>query len=137
MTFKLTSILGTCQWAVTFKLTSILGTCQWAVTFKLTGILGTCQWSVTSPDSWYTVPCECTVGWEGTFCDQDIDGCAQNPCFTACTDVPAAQSATSQFQCDPCPSGMGGNGQTCYDIDECLTTQPCEQNCANTAGSYV
>jgi len=55
---------------------------------------GTCNWDATSVDAWYIVPCDCTSGWTGDFCDEDIDGCAENPCFTACSDVPANQVLT-------------------------------------------
>lgn len=54
-------------------------------------LAGTCAWSSSSVEAWYTVPCECSTGWSGEFCDDDIDGCAEDPCFTACTDVPANQ----------------------------------------------
>ena len=43
----------------------------------------------------------------------------------------------SEFICSPCPSGLIGDGQNCYDKNECLTKKPCAQNCENTAGSFV
>ena len=41
--------------------------------------------------SWYVEPCECTEGWTGDLCEEDIDGCAENPCFSLCTDVVASK----------------------------------------------
>ncbi|XP_067950366.1 uncharacterized protein [Watersipora subatra] len=99
---------------------------------------GVCK-SVESTASWYVKPCECTTGWTGDFCEVDIDGCAESPCFTTCTDVVASkvESQGSEFVCDPCPAGLGGNGQTCYDVNECITESPCQQICENTAGSFL
>ena len=53
----------------------------------------------------------------GDHCDEDVDGCAGDPCFTGiqCTDVPPSQLSQfpAGFICEPCPVGMDGNGQTC------------------------
>ena len=43
----------------------------------------------------------------------------------------------SEFICSPCPAGLDGDGQNCYDENECLTIKPCAQECENTAGSFV
>ena len=52
---------------------------------------GACQWDVYSTAAWFVVPCACTTGWTGAFCNVDIDGCADSPCFTDCSDVPVNQ----------------------------------------------
>lgn len=41
----------------------------------------------------------------------------------------------TEFHCDPCPSGLAGDGRTCYDVNECLD-KPCAMDCENTAGSF-
>ena len=51
---------------------------------------GTCV-GIDTADAWYVEPCECTTGWTGDLCDEDIDGCAEGPCFTLCTDVKASK----------------------------------------------
>ena len=51
---------------------------------------GTCVASENEA-SWYVEPCECTEGWTGELCDEDIDGCAENPCYALCTDVVASK----------------------------------------------
>ena len=44
----------------------------------------------------------------------------------------------SEFTCDPCPSGLDGDGQTCYDRNECQeSNDTCSQECENTAGSFM
>ena len=50
-----------------------------------------CLDSVDSDLSWYVVQCDCDEGYTGQFCDEDVDGCAESPCFGACTDVVASQ----------------------------------------------
>ncbi|KAK2163653.1 hypothetical protein NP493_1450g01005 [Ridgeia piscesae] len=68
--------------------------------------------------------CKCPQGYDGPFCEQDLDGCANKPCYGKCTDrTPQEVTATidkKQYQCAPCPSGMEGNGESCADLNECL-----------------
>ena len=66
---------------------------------------GTCVASENEA-SWYVEPCECTEGWTGDLCDEDIDGCAENPCFSLCTDVVA--SKVLFIQCSPLDSNSQG-----------------------------
>ncbi|XP_023932116.1 uncharacterized protein LOC106156983 [Lingula anatina] len=97
---------------------------------------GTCKFNIESTDLFTEVPCECPSGREGNYCERDIDGCADNPCFTgvACVDVAAPGTG---FQCGPCPLGLVGDGSVCSDEDECLKTpSPCAQSCSNLPGSY-
>ena len=58
---------------------------------------GTCVASENEA-SWYVEPCECTEGWTGDLCDEDIDGCAENPCFSLCTDVVASKVVVYVWQ---------------------------------------
>ena len=56
---------------------------------------------------WYTAS-----GWEGDFCDADVDGCANFDCFMGvdCVDVPAPGVGA---MCGPCPPGYLGDGSKC------------------------
>ena len=78
---------------------------------------GSCDFNITSTDSFVTVPCVCPNGYEGDFCETDIDACAAGPChpLVVCTDVPAQLLDTKPFpfECDACPPGMIGDGRTC------------------------
>jgi hypothetical protein len=81
---------------------------------------------VPAPGTGYT--CNCTSGWEGTDCDQDIDGCATNACVNgSCEDV-AAPGTGYTCNCDPgydgtlcdqdedgCAGNQCANGSTCVD----------------------
>ena len=53
-------------------------------------------------------------GYEGRYCDIDIDGCASEltACFEGvdCVDNPAPSEGAS---CGPCPQGYSGNGTEC------------------------
>ncbi|XP_065179063.1 uncharacterized protein LOC135809606 [Sycon ciliatum] len=83
--------------------------------------------------------CECPQAYDGTYCELDRDGCkaAFQPCASGvmCMDEPAPNTG---FQCGPCPTGFSGDGQTCFDLDECkdISPSPCAQECVNTQGSY-
>lgn len=83
------------------------------------------------------IACSCDPAWTGDHCTEDLDECADSPCFdnVTCTDNPAPQSG---YTCNGCPSGYTGDGQKCYDIDECTNgTNTCQQTCTNTDGSYT
>eukprot|EP00057_Strongylocentrotus_purpuratus_P007665 XP_011662139.1 PREDICTED: mucin-like protein [Strongylocentrotus purpuratus] len=84
------------------------------------------------------VTCNCTVGWSGDHCDVEFDACAGSPCYEAvlCMDKPAG--VTPEFQCGDCPPGLQGNGETCYDVNECQsnTTNDCDQTCHNILYGY-
>lgn len=78
--------------------------------------------------------CECHEGYEGRYCETNIDDCKPNPCSNngSCTDL------IGGYECD-C-SGTGFYGSNCdIDIDECLTENiSCggQGTCINTKGSY-
>ncbi|XP_046546621.1 fibrillin-1-like [Haliotis rubra] len=84
--------------------------------------------------------CDCNTGWTGDDCSQNIDSCVSSPCFTGqnCTDLdPAQEVATGQgYNCSACPDGYKAEGDKCTDINECNSSNPCDQNCTNTQGSY-
>ncbi|XP_064385332.1 uncharacterized protein LOC135334155 isoform X5 [Halichondria panicea] len=79
--------------------------------------------------------CLCPQGWEGDFCEDDVDGCANFDCFMSvnCVDVPAPGVGA---MCGPCPQGYRGDGSKCADINECNGTHGCAQLCVNEPGSF-
>ncbi|XP_030851749.1 mucin-like protein [Strongylocentrotus purpuratus] len=84
------------------------------------------------------VTCNCTIGWSGDHCDVEFDACAESPCYEAvlCMDNPAG--VTPDFVCGDCPPGLQGDGETCYDVNECQsnTTNDCDQTCHNILNGY-
>ncbi|XP_078665878.1 uncharacterized protein LOC144908217 [Branchiostoma floridae x Branchiostoma belcheri] len=84
------------------------------------------------------VSCSCPEAWTGEFCETDKNECEEDPCYpgAACTDMVAPKHG---FECGPCPNGLDGTGEKCYDINECVQGQKCEQphNCVNILGSYT
>ncbi|XP_078665918.1 uncharacterized protein LOC144908255 isoform X2 [Branchiostoma floridae x Branchiostoma belcheri] len=84
------------------------------------------------------VSCSCPEAWTGEFCETDKNECEEDPCYpgAACTDMVAPEHG---FECGPCPNGLDGTGEKCYDINECVQGQQCEQphNCVNILGSYT
>ncbi|MBN3299790.1 CRUM1 protein, partial [Amia calva] len=63
--------------------------------------------------------CRCSLGWEGQYCQYDIDDCQSSPClYGNCSNFPG----TYECECYP-----GYTGRTCaVDIDDCL-----DHHCAN------
>ncbi|XP_055957125.1 fibrillin-1-like isoform X3 [Patella vulgata] len=93
--------------------------------------------------SFQLVACNCSRGWEGDSCNVDIDGCADDPCLVGqnCTDRPAANHTVTNigYDCSPCPDGYSEQGEPpkCEDVNECNSTNNCDQVCKNTDGSYT
>ena len=60
---------------------------------------------MTNPDSNHTA-------YEGRFCEDDVDGCRDLPCFPGveCTDNPAPQEGAT---CGSCPQGYSQIGGKC------------------------
>ncbi|XP_071101749.1 fibrillin-1-like [Haliotis cracherodii] len=108
---------------------------------------GSCNFTRTRADqntgasaSFEIAACDCEIGFTGADCSQDVDGCKSLPCFTGqnCTDlVPAEEKRLGRgYNCSDCPGGFRASGDKCEDINECEPTNPCDQNCTNTQGSY-
>lgn len=76
--------------------------------------------------------CLCKPGYEGQFCEEDVDECASTPCQNGgeCLDK------INEFECR---CKVGFEGDTCeMDVDECQTGEAvCGDGiCNNTYGSY-
>lgn len=56
-----------------------------------------------------------SIGWEGRYCGNDLDGCSELTCFEGvqCYDVPAPGSGAI---CGSCPDGYMGDGEKCAGI---------------------
>lgn len=83
------------------------------------------------------VGCNCSDQFEGTFCETEVlDACADDPCFDNVTC--STQTNPYGFQCGPCPVGLAGDGQDCFENDECAnaSVSRCNQTCVNTFGSF-
>ncbi|XP_035660212.1 uncharacterized protein LOC118404934 [Branchiostoma floridae] len=106
------------------------GTCNF-VTVDFTG-------EINPVGQFQVVTCSCPEAYAGEFCEADKNECEEDPCYpgVVCTDNVAPAAG---FTCGPCPSGLDGTGEKCYDINECVQGQLCEQlhNCENTRGSYT
>jgi len=112
---------------------------------------GTCR---NKPGSF---ECDCESGWQGIFCEVDIDECADER-SSPCNEDEYCANSQGSFSCHAkCDCGAGqecdaGDGScfctdegyestpvdgVCVDIDECVS-DPCEvgQNCVNTQGGY-
>ncbi|KAJ8029879.1 Fibrillin-1 [Holothuria leucospilota] len=87
-------------------------------------------------DKFAIVVCNCSSGWTGDFCEDDLDACEDNPCYPGvlCIDErPPSENAT----CGECPENLEGDGFQCYDADECAVEDPpCNQTCTNVIGGY-
>ncbi len=59
------------------------------------------------------VSCECTDGWSGSDCSEDLDSCEENPCYAGvqCIDQPPPEINAT---CGSCPPGLMGDGFKCY-----------------------
>ncbi|RDD39041.1 Mucin-like protein, partial [Trichoplax sp. H2] len=99
---------------------------------------GVCDYAaeMVNIDNIDQVECICDPAWTGDHCTQDVDACADQPCFgnVTCTDNVAPQSG---YSCGDCPTGYVGDGLKCTDLDECVNgTHECSQTCINEEGSY-
>eukprot|EP00058_Branchiostoma_floridae_P027595 XP_002613086.1 hypothetical protein BRAFLDRAFT_89968 [Branchiostoma floridae] len=77
--------------------------------------------------------CVCRGGWEGEFCEIDVDECKTVECHYLATCVNTAGSYTCE-----CQEGYEGDGiEACTDMDECETDICGPYSiCNNTIGSF-
>ncbi|XP_013396480.1 mucin-like protein [Lingula anatina] len=84
--------------------------------------------------------CICPDSYTGTYCESDIDACAENadPCYPGvrCQNDPPPRNITG-YTCGPCPEGYTGDGKICDDINECVNGSECDHICINIPGSYA
>ncbi|KAL5014737.1 hypothetical protein ScPMuIL_009007 [Solemya velum] len=88
--------------------------------------------------------CKCKVGWTGSACDTDFNGCDDgSDCGNKvnCVDFnPADHQANERSHvCGQCPDGFEDILGQCEDIDECSDPTVCNtatSSCINTEGSY-
>ncbi|CAH1796138.1 unnamed protein product [Owenia fusiformis] len=96
-----------------------------------------------SSETFTVVPCKCRVGWTGTRCLDNADGCKDLPCGDGakCTDEDPEEHESSGlgYTCATfCNTGYEKRNGRCYDINECTSpVSPCEQECVDTPGSFL
>ncbi|KAI8496318.1 hypothetical protein Bbelb_261590 [Branchiostoma belcheri] len=86
---------------------------------------------VEAADGFY---CVCRGGWEGEFCETDVDECKTVECHPLAT----CENTAGSYTCK-CQEGYEGDGkEACTDKDECLEDicGPNSISCSNTIGSY-
>ena len=75
--------------------------------------------------SYYQEQCRCAPAYEGKLCENDIDGCNENPCQdpSLCEDVPAPGVG---FNCTGCLEGYQLSRNMCDGMYiACTPTQTC------------
>ena len=106
--------------------------------------------------------CDCDSGWNGTYCDVDVDECISSPCFNGGTCTDSSVDATISIRAYSCACAPGfANGACAYafiseytaqcsvlesnapfgsnckiDVDECASN-PCQNGatCADSTGT--
>ncbi|KAL8586960.1 hypothetical protein ACOMHN_062371 [Nucella lapillus] len=95
-------------------------------------VAGTYVDSVDSPYGGFSfMDCNCNRSSSGRFCQNQEDVCQS--CYNASVCDPRA----FYLQVCRCPEGYMGDGTSCYEKDECLQANRCQQVCVNTVGSYT
>ena len=83
---------------------------------------------VTTPNfgngSYYQERCRCNPAYEGMLCENDIDGCKENPCQdpSLCEDIPAPGVG---FNCTGCLEGYQLSRNMCDGMYIVPQTSPC------------
>ena len=78
-----------------------------------------------------TFSCNCTPGWTGCTCSEDIDFCASQPCMHGGTCIDTGDGYT-------CMCSDAYTGPHCAALDYCAVYAPCQNDghCVNTANTY-
>ena len=120
----------------------------------------TCTNGVQRPDC---SSCICTVGFNGSMCEENIDDCESRPCLNngtcqdlvnnytcACTNFWVGETCNEcplnctfgiqESDCSMCNCSQGFSGtESCSDVDECAEQEqrcPANANCNNTFGGF-
>ncbi|BFZ22541.1 hypothetical protein BsWGS_25580 [Bradybaena similaris] len=84
--------------------------------------------------------CNCQPAFTGDKCESELNACRLSPCSEGqnCIDLTAAQQGNDPvgYMCGSCPAGTRDVNGSCEDINECVESTPCEQECLNTYRSY-
>jgi len=80
--------------------------------------------------------CDCSKGWKGSCCDQDVDECQIGN--HNCNEVANCTNNDGSYNCK-CLPGFHGDGVTCQNVNECLKDEVCGTNekCVDNFGSYT
>ncbi|CAG5122173.1 unnamed protein product, partial [Candidula unifasciata] len=105
---------------------------------------GTCSTTDTQAEflegQFQILSCSCYPAYTGAQCESELDACKLSPCLEGqnCTDLTAAEQGNNSlgYICGPCPAGTTDVDGSCEDINECLDSTICEQDCLNTYRSY-
>ncbi|CAG5131221.1 unnamed protein product, partial [Candidula unifasciata] len=105
---------------------------------------GTCSTTDTQAEflegQFQIFKCNCYPAYTGDKCESELDACKLSPCLEGqnCTDLTAAEQGNNSvgYSCGPCPTGTKEVNGSCEDINECLESTLCEQECLNTYRSY-
>ncbi|XP_071944594.1 uncharacterized protein [Antedon mediterranea] len=95
----------------------------------------TCVATAQCSNSDGSFTCECLAGYTGSSCS-NIDECTSDS--SDCHENANCEDTEGSYRCT-CQDGYTGNGQTCIDVNECLSSEVCHTfaTCSNTDGSFT